>query len=794
MVKYNYSRYNAISSIQPPTPVECTNGHGSFTGSYKNAIWNATEKMYEPSGDTYSQSDIVPSGAIAWTFYSTYVFRAVSNGTYPAYAIDDLTQCKVYNGQYTTSYSRGTLIQSNIVAEDGTYPANGRYTDGYWYVRGTVANTAPAIPGAFTNPIGDLEIGDSRVISWGASSDAEGNLQRYILEASINGGSWAQIATPTTNSYTYTIPTATSIAFRVKARDTEGLESGYRTGNALTVTKPKYYWSKYNNSTYSYYYEGAWFEHGIQNGYYMDTAYKGYNFNSTNGTFTVSGQPWGIVNPPAGSTGYNADGRNLHRYVATGNDSRVTYYSKTSGMTTDNVRGSLVQSNIIGEENTYPNNVRHSDGYWYIRGSRVNASIAPPGAFTAPAPGRVLEPKQSLTLTFSASSAPSISTYEVDYRYNGGSWATVGAYANSLSRAFTVTEDKSLTTVEFRVRAKNTSNVYSDYVYSEAFTIQHNKAPTLSLNMDDSQTLYENDTLTISGTAIDTDIGNVVSVKYRINDGNARTIDAKVMDGTSLVFDRVLTFKQGILYDGSTAVSGKLEEGKSNTVTVWAEDDQGGKSADAKRTFFVVANRPPVLTLNPNTDKSNLIPGDVITISGSVTDPEGDNVKVSYKLNDAAAVKIYEGESGNWAFDVLLKDMKTGKNTVAIEAEDSYGAKTTKTLQLTNTFHATALKKATAMWRINSASTTTKEVLAWIQRVIGDLAIEAEISMTNAGEQENFVPMDLTNSAPVGDVVIEDEFDYLSAEGKENIILKLTLSREDTASQDAIKLISGVLE
>ncbi|MGN4124836.1 hypothetical protein ACMGD3_07445 [Lysinibacillus sphaericus] len=37
--------------------------------------------------------------------------------------------------QTSTSYSKGALIQS-IQAEDGTYPVDGRHTDGYWYTRG----------------------------------------------------------------------------------------------------------------------------------------------------------------------------------------------------------------------------------------------------------------------------------------------------------------------------------------------------------------------------------------------------------------------------------------------------------------------------------------------------------------------------------------------------------------------------------------------------------------------------------------------------------------------------------
>jgi hypothetical protein len=40
---------------------------------------------------------------------------------------------------------KGNLIQSNIVAPDGMYPNNGKHTDGYWYVKGAVANLPPTI-------------------------------------------------------------------------------------------------------------------------------------------------------------------------------------------------------------------------------------------------------------------------------------------------------------------------------------------------------------------------------------------------------------------------------------------------------------------------------------------------------------------------------------------------------------------------------------------------------------------------------------------------------------------------
>lgn len=40
-----------------------------------------------------------------------------------------------------TIYSRGTYV-NEITAEEGTYPANGKHTDGYWYVKDRVATIA----------------------------------------------------------------------------------------------------------------------------------------------------------------------------------------------------------------------------------------------------------------------------------------------------------------------------------------------------------------------------------------------------------------------------------------------------------------------------------------------------------------------------------------------------------------------------------------------------------------------------------------------------------------------------
>ena len=102
---------------------------------------------------------------------------------------------------------------------------------------GTVStNTAPSTPGSISVP-SSIMGGTNISISWAKSSDAESNLAGYKVERSTNGGSsWSQIyqgtATSTTNNVAFG---TTSVMYRVKAYDTEGLESGWCTSSQVTV-------------------------------------------------------------------------------------------------------------------------------------------------------------------------------------------------------------------------------------------------------------------------------------------------------------------------------------------------------------------------------------------------------------------------------------------------------------------------------------------------------------------------------------------------------------------------------
>ncbi|WP_212931396.1 Ig-like domain-containing protein [Brevibacillus halotolerans] len=172
------------------------------------------------------------------------------------------------------------------------------------------------------------------------------------------------------------------------------------------------------------------------------------------------------------------------------------------------------------------------------------------------------------------------------------------------------------------------------YYYRYAVTIEYadNFNPTLTLlSPTDNQMLTENATLSIQRTASDIDKENVVTVKYQVNKGTARALQSGVSNGsTPISFAKTLTFKSKRLYDGATDIVGAdLAENTGYTLTVWAEDDQGGKSTEITRKFRVVHNRPPVIS-GQNEDLGTL--SSVPMKKYTVTEPEGDEFTITKKL------------------------------------------------------------------------------------------------------------------------------------------------------------------
>ena len=136
-------------------------------------------------------------------------------------------------------YSFGNVnVSSGCTNTGGSRPAFTLPSSLYVSDDGSVfQNTAPSTPASISVP-SSINGGSSITVSWAASTDAEGNLEGYIVERSTNGGSsWSQIyqGSATSTSNTVAFGTA-SVTYRVKAYDSAGLESGWKTSNTVTVT------------------------------------------------------------------------------------------------------------------------------------------------------------------------------------------------------------------------------------------------------------------------------------------------------------------------------------------------------------------------------------------------------------------------------------------------------------------------------------------------------------------------------------------------------------------------------
>ena len=191
----------------------------SFSFSYMPSGEGAELAYFKGCADNSSDSKRVAylnGSATSWWLrspscsYSNYALYVSSNGDWVNY------YCSSSGGIRPALILPSTLL----VSDDGTVSTN----------------TAPSTPGSISVP-SSIMGGTNISISWAKSSDAESNLAGYKVERSTNGGSsWSQIyqgtATSTTNNVAFG---TTSVMYRVKAYDTEGLESGWRTSSQVTV-------------------------------------------------------------------------------------------------------------------------------------------------------------------------------------------------------------------------------------------------------------------------------------------------------------------------------------------------------------------------------------------------------------------------------------------------------------------------------------------------------------------------------------------------------------------------------
>lgn len=239
--RYDTDIRNAIKQVRIPYRQNGGSGGTDRTGSNglqcrifllsgREVGWDSADNQYFPNdgakldyfidGTTSSANsrrvaNLNGSATFWWlrspnTYNTNYVWLVLSSGNYDYW--DANNSCGV----------RPALVLPStlLVSDDGSI----------------TTNTAPTTPSSITIP-SSISGGSTITVKWGASSDAQGNLAGYKVEKSTNGGSsWSQIYQGSALQTTDNVAFGTqSVMYRVKAYDTEGLESGYKTSNQVTV-------------------------------------------------------------------------------------------------------------------------------------------------------------------------------------------------------------------------------------------------------------------------------------------------------------------------------------------------------------------------------------------------------------------------------------------------------------------------------------------------------------------------------------------------------------------------------
>ena len=144
---------------------------------------------------------------------------------------------RIYQGTATSTTDNVAFGTTSVMYRVKAYDTEG--LESGWRTSSQVTvvnNNAPSAPPSIAVPK-DVKGGSTLVISWTAASDSDGNLSGYILERSTDGGfTYTQVYKGNALTYTDTITNGWStVMYRVKAYDTEGLESGYTTSAIRTV-------------------------------------------------------------------------------------------------------------------------------------------------------------------------------------------------------------------------------------------------------------------------------------------------------------------------------------------------------------------------------------------------------------------------------------------------------------------------------------------------------------------------------------------------------------------------------
>ncbi|UNT55183.1 hypothetical protein [Lysinibacillus capsici] len=748
--------------------------------------------------------------------------------------------------QISTTYSKGSLVQSNIAAEDGTYPANGRHTDGFWYVKGEAVG--PLGPGVIINKQYNLRGNESRrlirlangtLIATVQTYDA-GNTHIFAYKSTDEGRTWTSLNNiysrfnnggNTSDMYWSIVALGNEFGIVAQAEYNKTVDFIRFTENGVTVKRTPIYggnpsatllckgvsiaidpqnqnfmyvaWSIKDNNSHNLFYSKTtdggitWSAQEKLTSY--NTAGQGYLYPSivwVNGKPVIISYIESTVNSQYVIHCHYWDGSKWLSKNASPTDATTVALKKSAPSAVVDKNGVIHVTWDGPTPSSVKNNIHYissaDGGYtWTSYTALTNVS----GLLLAVEPSITADKNNTLYIMYAGTDSQETTYRDIRLlkKQSGGNWIDT----KIADEGVTLSNPSTLYDPSFKLSFGDTPPTMYRSSSGIKFvgTVSTNTAPSITLlSPENNLTLYENDTINISGDAYDADKDQSVTVFYQIN-GEQRKVLATNVSQTQITLSKQLTFKDGKLYDGETVLTGTLTEGVAHILKVWAVDSENGQSATIERTFYVVPNRAPLLSVDAVVP-TGVIDSDKFKISGTSSDQDANStVKVTKKVNAKNSVEIYSGPGGAWEFDVSLAELVVGENTIVIEVIDNYGAKTSKTIKLKKNEIKTPILHAVARYKITPPAGSAKGVLLFIERN-EDMDLKVELSMTLAGEQEQYETLTADNTAPMPNTngIVEDTFYFETTEPKDNIILKISTTRPDATVNHKIHLISGAVE
>ena len=199
---------------------------GDAVSGSKLAIFSDNNsRIAYPSQDCVQNSDYTGISTTAgWYYWLRDAYAAISYYSRFVNADGSLSYNIAFGGNI--GVRPACNLSSSLLVSDTT-DADGCYT--------IIFNQPPTAPSNINVPA-SISGGTNIEVTWGTSTDPEGDAITYKLEQRANGGSWSQIYSGSARTYSAAISQGwNKIQYRVKAVDAKGGESAYTTSAERSI-------------------------------------------------------------------------------------------------------------------------------------------------------------------------------------------------------------------------------------------------------------------------------------------------------------------------------------------------------------------------------------------------------------------------------------------------------------------------------------------------------------------------------------------------------------------------------